>query len=494
MSESSVGGPRPQARVVRPLWLVLAALVIAEVVSAFESAMVFIAFPKMMEDFQSDAATVSWVGTAYLLVAAVAGSLGGRFGDMYGRRKVLIIVLAISAVGSLVSLFAPSLLGVIAGRAIQGAAGAILPLCIALSREALGEKKSPVGVSIVSATALLAGSAGGLVAGLLIDFTTWRYLFAISAALAVVAIFVVLTVISQSPHGVKGQRVDFLGAGLLVISIGALLGGVTFASGWGWDDPMIIALIGGGLIAVTVFIAVELKIENPLISVRLLANRQMGLTLAATALLFVGPQGAMQVLKPMILQLPTELPVGLGQAATLTGAMGMLSSGIAFLLSPVFGNLLIRFGTRTILLWGIATTGAGFATLYWVQHDLVLFLVMTTVIIGIGSSIVFVSLPNAAIGAVPASAAGEAAGIFTTFRLTFLGSSTAIIGSVLSTNVIPGTTLPAEGAFNTGYTMILVLTAAAFVVVAFMPRMQTPRQESKSASALGGASDLAGRK
>ncbi|MFY9677608.1 MFS transporter, partial [Glutamicibacter protophormiae] len=122
---------------------IVSVLLVAEFVGTFESAMIFIALPSMMHEFNVDAAAVGWAATAFLLVAAASAAVCGRLGDMYGRKKLLAIVLAISVVGSIISFTFGTLGGVILGRALQGVAGATLPLCLGLARQELPQQKVP---------------------------------------------------------------------------------------------------------------------------------------------------------------------------------------------------------------------------------------------------------------------------------------------------------------------------------------------------------------
>ena len=107
---------------------IIVVLVIAELVAAFESSTVFIALPRIMEYFNANLAQAQWVATSYMLLAAAFVVLAGRLGDMYGRKRVLIVIMMLSVVGSFVSALAPTLGWVIAGRALQGIAAATLPV------------------------------------------------------------------------------------------------------------------------------------------------------------------------------------------------------------------------------------------------------------------------------------------------------------------------------------------------------------------------------
>ena len=120
---------------------------------------------------------VGWIVTAFLLAAAASASVCSRFGDMFGRRRMLLGVLAVAGTGSLVSALATSIGGVIAGRAIQGVAGAVLPLCFGLVREKLPAARAPFGIGVVSAAAFVSGGAAIFLGGVLIDHLSWHAIF-----------------------------------------------------------------------------------------------------------------------------------------------------------------------------------------------------------------------------------------------------------------------------------------------------------------------------
>lgn len=202
---------------------VVVVLILAEIVSAFELSMMYVTLPTLITEFQVDANTVAWVVTAYLLVSASAGVMGGRFGDLYGRRKVLVIVLAIAGVGSLISLLGGTLGMIILGRAIQGTAGAVMGLAFGLAREHLDEERVPVGVSMIGASALIAGAAGAFIAGFMIDAYSWHGIFAFAAILAAIAIVTILIVIPRDTTAPTTEKPDYIGALLLPIAVSAIL-------------------------------------------------------------------------------------------------------------------------------------------------------------------------------------------------------------------------------------------------------------------------------
>ncbi len=222
----------------RPVWVVVAVLIAVEVISAFETSMMYAALPTFARVFEADASIVGWTVTAFLLVAAASAAVCGRLGDMYGRERVLIIVLICAALGSIISVAFGTLGGIIVGRAIQGVAGAILPLCIGLAREHLPAKKVPMAIALVSGSAVAAGAASLLVAGLLIDLGDWRYIFVVTAAYAVACIVLIEAVLPWRRRGAAERRqVDFVGAAGLALLAGKVPDTLPHPVPWeGYDD------------------------------------------------------------------------------------------------------------------------------------------------------------------------------------------------------------------------------------------------------------------
>jgi len=148
--------------------LFVVALVIAEISSSLEVTMVYTALPSLTRAFH-DPGGVGWIITACLLVSAAAAALCGRLGDLYGHRRLLLIVLAVTASGSFVSASSRSLPGIIAGASLQGSCGAILPLCLALIRQHAEPSRVPTTVGIVLAAATGSAAVGLALGGLLVD-------------------------------------------------------------------------------------------------------------------------------------------------------------------------------------------------------------------------------------------------------------------------------------------------------------------------------------
>ena len=268
--------------------VVLSALVLAEVVSAVEATMVFAAMRVFYREF-GDPVLVGWVITAFLLVAAASASVCSRLGDMFGRRRVLLIVLVLACLGSLISAWATSAPVLILGRAVQGMSGAVMPLCFGLVRETLAERRVPFGIGVVSAAAFVSGGAAIFVGGVLVDRLDWHWIFYVGAATAVLAFVAVSIGVPRSSRAPSREPVDWLGALLLVPAIAAVLLALSQGKAWGRGDARTLALLIGGVCALGVWVWHELRIRTPLIDVRLLGQRQLALANLGVVLLALGP-------------------------------------------------------------------------------------------------------------------------------------------------------------------------------------------------------------
>ena len=165
----------------RSRWLaILVVLVIAEITSAFEVGMMYGALATLMREFRDPVGT-GWLITAFLLVGAVSAALCSRLGDLYGRKRLVLLMLACAATGSLIAAFATTLPWLIAGRAVQGFSAALLPLCIGLVREHLPAARVPVSIGWLAAMASFSAGFGILLGGWVVDHIGWRWIFWFSA-------------------------------------------------------------------------------------------------------------------------------------------------------------------------------------------------------------------------------------------------------------------------------------------------------------------------
>jgi MFS family permease len=434
-----------------------------EVTGVFEQTMIYVAIPTLMGVFKMDAAGISWAITVFLLVGAGTAAISGRLGDIYGRKKVLIALMIISAVGSFISVIFGSYEGILIGRALQGTSAALFPLLVGIAREVVPAPRVPVLVSLTTGTAIIGGSLAALVAGIILDQSSWHVMFIASGILAIVAILAGLglpkSVVVPSNQG----RLDILGGVLLAPAVAAILFGVNSSRSQG-ASAFVLTLIISGAVLFAFWIVWELRIKNPMFNLRLFKQRSLVLTLVATAFVAVGLFAAGGLLGPILQQSPTTLPVGLGLTPTQAGLYGLISGVIGFGLSPVGGRVAAKFGAKVTLAAGSIIGIIGFIGFIFAVHNLPLAIV-AVVVTGIGTALVLVGLPNVIVENVDAKDTSEAIGmIYSVGRTLFAAVGTAIAGIILASSTVPETTAPTIASWNA--TIIFVIVTAAIALVA----------------------------
>ncbi|MEV1025174.1 MFS transporter [Streptomyces sp. NPDC050264] len=449
----------------RPVALVIGVLIFADVVSAFESTMMLNALPHIIGEFQVSAIDASWTLTAFALVAATSAAVCGRLGDIYGRRTLLILLLLGSAVGSVVSISSGTLSGVIVGRAIQGVSGGILPLCFGIVRETVPKHRVSVAVAMVASAAMLAGASGTIVSGVLIDSLGWHYIFVFAAGVAVLAAACALT-LPRSTMTVGAVRIDWPGALLFAPAITLCLLGVTNAPRWTWGDLRTLGTILAGVVIFALWVWREARIESPLINVRLFRDRKQGLALLANCLLSAGVFGSTGLAMQLMMQTPTNAPVGLGMSASAAGTAVFCVSIIGFLLSPFSGRLSARFGARLPLAIG-STFGIGSAFALVLLHDTVTQMVWAIIVLNVALVFMLTSLPNFVMEGVPAEHTSEVTGVHAVARTAFSGVGSSVATLLLSLSVAPGTQFSTEHAYNNVF-LLVGGSSAVGLLIAFV--------------------------
>ena len=217
------------------------------------------------------ASAVSWVLTGFLVSASISTPIAGKLGDLYGKGRVLTVVLVLFSLGAVINALAGSIEVVIAGRVLQGVAGGVFPLAFGIVRDTFPREHIPGGLSIVSAIFGIGGGIGLPLSGVIVDnldlqWLFWINLFALPAAVAAYRL------VPPSPP-VEHARVDWLGAALLSGGLAGILLGVSQASEWGWGSPANVGSIAGGLALIAVFVFVEGRVAAAADRPRVLRQR-----------------------------------------------------------------------------------------------------------------------------------------------------------------------------------------------------------------------------
>jgi MFS family permease len=447
---------RPFARVVLPLLVI-------ELFATIETSMAFVAVPAFMHDFGVDAVAAGWTATAYLLVGAAAGAISGRLGDIFGRRRVLIAVLAIGLLGSLVSFLAPALWVLILGRGLQGLAAAALPLCFGLLRQLLEPARVALGMSLVIGVVSISAGVGSLIAGTLIDAGGWRPIFLAASAVGIFAMLMTLITVPNTPGMLHRPRIDVLGGVLLAPGCAGILLGASFARVWGWIDPRVIGAFGLGIAAFAVWLWWESRVPDPMVQLRLFRDRKIVLTTLAAVAVGIGLMGPTSLLVPIVLQLPANAPVGLGLSASFAGLLMLVNAFLGYGASAVAGLIAQRHGARWSLMIAFVLIIA--AGLLWLAvAKSVPWTVVVICLTSMSSAMALTALPTLVVEVVPEANTGEATGVNRLAMNISIAVGVSVSSMLLASSSAPGTTLPSFGGFTTVLTVVIAIGAVGLAL------------------------------
>ncbi|WP_020673274.1 MFS transporter [Amycolatopsis nigrescens] len=416
----------------------------------------------------ADTADTSWAVTAALLGGAVTSPVIGRLGDLYGKRRLLLIVLGLLSAGSVLCAVADSLLPMIVGRALQGVGMGIVPLGISLLRDVLSPQR--VGASIALTSSVLGvGAALGLpFAAMSAQFGDWHLLFWEIAAVTVLIGGLAAWLVPKAPGLARG-RFDLIGALGLTSGLTALLLAISHGGEWGWSSVTTLALFAGSAALLAGWGAWELRVTDPLIDLSTAARRPV--LLANIASVVVGfAMYAQTLMVPQLLQLPVATGHGLGQTMLQAG-LWMVPAGVAMMsASPVGARLSAARGPKVSLMLGTVLIGLGYvACLVWM--DSTGGLVFGTVVTNAGVGFAYGALPALIMGAVAPSETGAANGFNTLMRSIGSSMAGAVIGVIFAELSAPMgvTTVPLRGAFVLAAVAGMVSSLVALVVSGLIP-------------------------
>ncbi|VXD04338.1 MFS transporter [Pseudomonas sp. 9AZ] len=453
-----------------PVWLIMVALAIAEITSTFEVSMAFVALPTLNRAF-GDPAGVSWILSSFFVVAACSVALFARLGDVYGRRRILMIVLAIATLGSLISAISTNLGGVILGRSLQGVTGAVLPLCLGLMRENMKPKTLSFNIGVMGGVMSVSSGLAFLVAGSIIDQFDWHAMFYFSALLAALGFVTVWIFVPASTPQPNKETLDVMGGILFVSAISGLMLSLTLAKS-GWLQAKSGGLLLTSLVLLALWIRHELRHPYPLINVRLFTERRFLLANLVFAAIGLGPMiGASVILS--LAQQPDWTGAGLGLSATAASLLKQPATFMGFLAGPVAGLLAAKYGARTaMLVGGTLVLTAWLPPLFTLSSMSVL--LATVIIFSFGITVLFSATSNQVVIAAPASRTSEAMGLAQVCRSTTAALGSQILALLLASSVVAtpdgGMALPSADAYRFAFLFLILCSLIALAAAWLLPK------------------------
>jgi EmrB/QacA subfamily drug resistance transporter len=405
---------------------ILAATILASSMAFIDGTVVNVALPALQTNLNATAADMQWVIESYALLLSALLLVGGSLGDHYGRRRVFLLGVVIFAVASGLCGFAGNIRQLIAARAVQGFGAALLvPGSLAIISTSFSESERGRAIGVWSGFSAITTGIGPVLGGWLIEHVSWRAVFFINVPLAIVVVLISLRHVAENSDK-ETTRVDWLGAILAALGLGALVYGLIESSQVGFNDRSVIMALGAGAVVLILFLLVETRLSHPMLPLTLFRSRTFAGTNLLTFLLYAALGGTLFFLPLNLIQVQHYSP-------SAAGAVLLPFILIMSLLSRWAGGLVVRYGPKLPLVLGPVVTAAAYLLFllpgiggnYWTNFF------QPVVVLGLGMAITVAPLTTTVMNSIAQNRAGIASGVNNAVARTASLIAIAVFGVVM---------------------------------------------------------------
>lgn len=332
--------------------------ILASTIAAVDASAVNIALPAITRDLGGGLAGQQWVSNAYLLTLSALILLAGSLTDRLGERRIFVAGTALFGIASALCAAAPTVELLIAARAIQGVAGAMLtPAALAIIVAVFPKNERGAAIGAWTAWGGIGVLAGPLVGGQIVDQASWRWIFALNLPLVAVALLLAARAVpGRSSDSTGDSQIDWLGAALAALALGGVSLGLIEQPVLGWDDPVVWVSLIAGVALFAAFLVHESRSPAPMLPLTLFARRNFSVANAQTLAMYSG-------ISILFFFLTIYLQQVAGYSAFRAGLISLVPTLVMFTLSRRIGKLADRYGPRFFLTVGPLLVAAGFLLL-----------------------------------------------------------------------------------------------------------------------------------
>ena len=391
----------------RRLRFTIIATILGSVVVFLDATVVNVALPAISDDLNTGLADQQWVVESYLLALVAMLLVGGSLGDQFGRRRIFVLGLGFFGVTSVLCGIAPNSEILIAARALQGLAGALLvPGSLAILAAAFegAERGRAVGTwTAWTGIATVIGPAGG---GVLIEALSWRAIFLVNVPLIAVTMWIAQRCVRETVDPEADRHIDWLGIATSAVGLGLPVYALIEQPTKGWGDPVVYGSLIAGVAIFSFFLVWESRYRHSMLDLRLFKVRNFAITNIETLVVYAGLYGAFFFITLFLQQTAGYSPIGAGLATTPV-------SVVMFVLSPRFGRIATGIGPRVPMSIGPVIGGIGLLMMMRVGADpnYVTEVLPAILVFGVGLSATVAPLTATALNSVEERHVGIASGI-----------------------------------------------------------------------------------
>lgn len=454
-----------------------AVLAFAGLVATLMQTLVVPMAPLWPELLDAPPAATSWLVTATLLAGAVSNVLLGRLGDIFGRRRLMVIALWVLTLGSLAGGLTHNVWVLVAVRVLQGLSMGVVPLGMAMLREILPPARYVRGVALISALIGVGGALGFGASAVVGTYLDWHWLFWGSALLGALTLAGIRLAVPADRRALPGtrDRVDVPGAGLLVAGLVALLTAVTNARGWGWTSTATLGTLAGAGVVLVLWAARQWRTRQPLVNLRMAVHRPVLFTNLASTMVGIGMY-PMLLAVPQLVQVPAGTGHGIGSTLLASGLVIVPGGVVSLFMPPVAARISGRWGPRAVMLTGAGIMASAYAYIL-VSHSSLVEVTVQTALLHVGLAFCFGAAPAMLSGHVPSKDLGQVNGVNNLVRTLGTATSAALTATLLA--ALPIASGPGAGRYPSGtaFTLVFALGLACCLLVPVLAALAGRRAE-----------------
>jgi EmrB/QacA subfamily drug resistance transporter len=389
--------------------IALVATILGSGIALLDATIVNVALPSIEDDLGGGLAGQQWVVNAYLLTLGSLILIGGSLGDIYGERRIFSLGVAGFGAASLLCALAPTIETLVAARAIQGCASALLtPASLAVIATTF-EDETERGAAIGTWTAWggIAAVMGPLAGGWIVDVSSWRWIFAVNVPFVLATLVLIrIAVEADEEARTSHRRVDYVGAALCALGLAGPVFALSEQPSRGWGDPVVVVSLVGGVALLALFVLYEWRSSHPMLPLGLFRSRNFTFANVETLLVYSG-------LSALLFFLTIFLQQVAGWSALESGLASVPVTILMFFLSRRFGALSGRFGPRLFMAVGPLVAALGVTLLVFADDDpsYVAEILPAMVLFGLGLSITVAPLTSTVMAEAHHGDSGIASGV-----------------------------------------------------------------------------------